>query len=67
MYIKNIKVANFWLCFWETLFDACMIFQFFVVDDTSMWLTVPAVIFGIIAIVITWADYIKNVTKKENN
>ena len=35
MYIKNIKEANFWLCFYETLFTACIIFQFFVIDDTS--------------------------------
>ena len=67
MYIKNIKEANFWLCFYETLLTAWITFQFFVVDDTSMWLTIPAVILGIITIVLTWADYIKNVTKKENN
>ena len=67
MYIKNIKEANFWLCFYETLFTAWITFEYFIVDNISMWLTVPAVIFGTIAIIITWADYIKNVTKKENN
>ena len=32
MYIKNIKVANFWLCFWETLFDVYLIFQYFIMN-----------------------------------
>ena len=67
MYIKNIKVANFLLCFWETLFDVGLIFQYFIMSNTAMWLTITAVILGAIIVIITWVDYIKNVTKKEDN
>ena len=66
MYIKNLKVANFWLCFWETFFDVYFIFYYFIMNSTPLWITIPVVILGAIAIIITWVDYIKHATKKEN-
>ena len=66
MYIKNIKEANFWLCLWETFFNVYFIFHYFIMNSTPLWITIPIVILGAIAIIITWVDYIENVTKKED-
>ena len=66
MYIRNLKFANFVIYFWNTILDASFTFYLLKSGAFPDWMDIPLIVIVAICIIVTWIDYIDNVTRKEN-
>ena len=66
MYIRNLKFANFIIYFLDTILDAGFTFYLLRSDVFPAWMDIPLIGITAICIIVTWIDYIDNVTRKEN-